>query len=638
MISSPHDPGFAELDVEQEWTKLQGVLSGLEQNGLIQLERLETATLSALRQQLRRDDWHVLHFIGLGGFDTHAQDGVLVLEDQAGGSRLVTAQALGVPLHNHDPLRLVVLNACEGAPSDPTNPFAGTAQTLIHQGIPAVVAMQFEISDPAAITFTGELYAAVADGYPLDAALSQARQAIYTDVSEVEWATPVLYLRAPDGRIFDITPTLAGTPTAEAREQAEREQARREPAEREAREAREREAREREAREREPEWEAAEWRAAQLRTASDSVDHAEALLRGRKYARALAVCAEVRREFGNSADPALADQVERARELSRHARQQLARRPWRRWGAALRSSVPGSSIPPERPRPDDEVSFTAGYPGVVTAQHWYPLSVYIHLSRLQAEADRRIAEESRWFGQRPAGSKAAAQVPLPKGTRLRVSPEVRGVAFNPPTQELRFLEDLQQVVFRLQATSEAAGQTVLGAVEVHAGPLLVAQVPLSIHVRGVGEAEWGPGTATASTGRLFSSVFASYAHEDDHVVRACTEAYRALGIDVLVDTASLRSGENWQQALRRLIEKADVFQLYWSEAASRSHYVAKEWQHAVLLQDRKGERFIRPLYWTSPWPPPPAQLEHLHFASLDLGALPQRRGLIRTLGRAFRRR
>jgi CHAT domain/WD domain, G-beta repeat len=209
MISSPQDPGLAELDVEQEWTKLHGVLGGLEQAGLVQLERLEAATLGALRQQLRRADWHVLHFIGHGGFDPHARDGVLVLEDPAGSSQLVTAQALGVPLHNHDPLRLVVLNACEGARVDPTDPFAGTAQTLIQQGIPAVVAMQFEITDLAAIAFTSELYGAVADGYPLDAALSQARQAIYTEVSEVEWATPVLYLRAPDGRIFDITPTSA---------------------------------------------------------------------------------------------------------------------------------------------------------------------------------------------------------------------------------------------------------------------------------------------------------------------------------------------------------------------------------------------------------------------------------------------
>jgi CHAT domain-containing protein len=157
-----------------------------------------------LRQRLRRGDWHVFHFVGHGGFDQQTQDGVLVLEDQNGRGRLVSGQDMGVLLNDYDPLRLVVLNACEGARADPTDPFAGTAQTLIQQGIPAVVAMQFEITDLAAIVFAHELYAVVADGYPLDAALAHARKAVYTDVSQVEWATPVLYLRAPDGRVFDI--------------------------------------------------------------------------------------------------------------------------------------------------------------------------------------------------------------------------------------------------------------------------------------------------------------------------------------------------------------------------------------------------------------------------------------------------
>ncbi|HZD02345.1 MAG TPA: toll/interleukin-1 receptor domain-containing protein [Actinomycetes bacterium] len=193
--------------------------------------------------------------------------------------------------------------------------------------------------------------------------------------------------------------------------------------------------------------------------------------------------------------------------------------------------------------------------------------------------------------------------------------------FNPPAQEVRWLEDLQRVAFRLQATSDAAGSSVLGAVEVRAGPLLVAQVPLSVRVRGADEPQERVEAMAASTAWLFSSVFASYAHEDDRVVRAFAEAYRGLGIDVLVDKASLRAGEDWQEALSRLIEKADLFQLFWSEAASRSRHVAEEWQRALSLQGRKGERFIRPVYWSSPWPPPPAQLAHLHFASLDLAVL-----------------
>jgi hypothetical protein len=202
MIASPSD--YPQLDAEQEWTKLRAALAPLEQAGQVQVTRLETAALAALRQRLRRADCHVLHFVGHGGFDPHTRDGVLVLEDQTGRGRLVSGQDLGVLLHDYDPLRLVVLNACEGARADPADPFAGTAQGLIQQGIPAVVAMQFEITDPAAITLARELYAAVADGYPLDAALAEARKAIWADGNQVEWATPVLHLRAPDGRIFDV--------------------------------------------------------------------------------------------------------------------------------------------------------------------------------------------------------------------------------------------------------------------------------------------------------------------------------------------------------------------------------------------------------------------------------------------------
>jgi hypothetical protein len=208
MIASPSD--HPQLDVEQEWTKLRTALAPLEQAGLVQVARLETATLAALRQRLRRADWHVLHFIGHGGFDRQTQDGILVLEDGTGRSRLVSGQDLGILLHDHHPLRLVVLNACEGARPDPTDPFSGTAQSLVQQGTPAVVAMQFEITDLAAISFASELYAAIADNYPLDAALAEARKAIWADGNQVEWATPVLHLRAPDGRIFD----LASGPTA----------------------------------------------------------------------------------------------------------------------------------------------------------------------------------------------------------------------------------------------------------------------------------------------------------------------------------------------------------------------------------------------------------------------------------------
>jgi hypothetical protein len=49
-----------------------------------------------------------------------------------------------------------------------------------------VIAMQFEITDDAAITFAEQLYAAIADGYPVDAALGEARRAIFASGNDVE--------------------------------------------------------------------------------------------------------------------------------------------------------------------------------------------------------------------------------------------------------------------------------------------------------------------------------------------------------------------------------------------------------------------------------------------------------------------
>jgi CHAT domain-containing protein len=127
-----------------------------------------------------------------------------MFEDEHGRGRAVSGQDLGILLHDHDTLRLVVLNACEGARTGQDDPFSGSAQGLIQQGIPAVVAMQFEISDSAAITLASEMYGAICDGYSLEAAVASARKTIFTDGNQTEWATPVLYLRTSNGILFNI--------------------------------------------------------------------------------------------------------------------------------------------------------------------------------------------------------------------------------------------------------------------------------------------------------------------------------------------------------------------------------------------------------------------------------------------------
>jgi hypothetical protein len=201
MISSPAD--YPVLDVEAEWKKLNDSLSTLIASGQILVERLDAATLTALQRRLRKSPYHMFHFIGHGEFDQSTQEGVLVLEGENQRGNRVGSQYLGMLLHDAS-LRVAVLNACEGARSSRVDPFAGSAQCLVQQGIPAVIAMQFEIADDVAGAFAHEFYGALADGYPVDAALTEARKAIFAAGRDVEWGTPVLYLRAPDGRIFDV--------------------------------------------------------------------------------------------------------------------------------------------------------------------------------------------------------------------------------------------------------------------------------------------------------------------------------------------------------------------------------------------------------------------------------------------------
>jgi serine/threonine protein kinase len=326
--------------------------------------------------------------------------------------------------------------------------------------------------------------------------------------------------------------------------------------------------------------------------------------------------------YGNDAASALnRSQAEAPSRRPRSPAEAPSRRPRSPAEPADLPVVAEASVAAERDFPLGDVSFTAAFPGLAAPEVWYSLCVYVYLGVLQAEVHGLIARRSPQLGPRPGFSTVPAFAPLRHGAQLRIIPEVQGMLFNPPAQDVTWLEDLQEVPFRVRARADMAGRVVSGAVDVHAGPLLVAQIPVSFRVRAAGEREQSVATAATTTARLFSTVFASYAHKDRRVVLAFAEAYRALGIKVLFDKESLYSGERWQEALLRLIQEADLFQLFWSKASSRSNAVATEWRHALSLQDRKGERFIRPLCWKARMPQPPAQLAHLHFASLDLAAL-----------------
>jgi streptogramin lyase len=203
MASAPQ--GFPGLDVNDERQKLARALEPLTSRGAVELEWLDSATLSELDRRVGSpDELHVIHYIGHGAYDDRTQGGILVLEDSGGGVNEVTGEELGALLRDERSLRLVVLNSCEGARTSHVDPFSGVASSLLRCGLPAVVGMQAEITDEAAITFSERLYTALAQGFPIDAALTQARKAIFAAGSDVEFGTPVLFLRGESTQLFDV--------------------------------------------------------------------------------------------------------------------------------------------------------------------------------------------------------------------------------------------------------------------------------------------------------------------------------------------------------------------------------------------------------------------------------------------------
>jgi hypothetical protein len=195
------------LNVAAEQQSMAQAIEHLIEKRAVQLTWVEGSTWRDLAGALRRGPWHVFHFIGHGGFDEQTGEGLILLEQEGEDAvpHRFPARELGRLLADHAPLKLAVLNSCEGARASRTGLFSSTGAILAGRGVPAVVSMQYEITDRAAVEFSRTFYDSLAEGEAVDAAVSDARQAIKMALGEtVEWGTPVLHMRAKDGVLFRV--------------------------------------------------------------------------------------------------------------------------------------------------------------------------------------------------------------------------------------------------------------------------------------------------------------------------------------------------------------------------------------------------------------------------------------------------
>ncbi|MBR8837738.1 MAG: HEAT repeat domain-containing protein, partial [Stigonema ocellatum SAG 48.90 = DSM 106950] len=199
VISSPTD--LATLDTTGEVTLIQSALKKHIEAGKIELDLIQEATVRNINQKLREKAYNIFHFIGHGVFENNK--GYIALEDTNKKAKLLDDEGFANFFLGDRSLGLVMLNSCQGAEVSEHQIFAGIAPNLVRREIPAVVAMQYSIRDTTAKLFADEFYRTLALGYPVDAAMQKTRNAISQEVGldKRDFATPVLYMRAPDGII-----------------------------------------------------------------------------------------------------------------------------------------------------------------------------------------------------------------------------------------------------------------------------------------------------------------------------------------------------------------------------------------------------------------------------------------------------
>src|SRR5664279_4210306 len=192
--ASPRD--LAMLDVNAEQQHLNAALATAVAQGRAVLEWLPEASWHRLHERPVDDRWHVLHFIGHGDYDPDTDQGRVALVGDDGRADWVDAERLADLLDQAEPTpRLVVLNSCSSGQGGTRDLFSGTAAALVHSGISAVAAMQFSVSDRAAVAFPRGFYTALAAGRGVDEAVRSGRISILGARHSLEWVTPVLYLR-----------------------------------------------------------------------------------------------------------------------------------------------------------------------------------------------------------------------------------------------------------------------------------------------------------------------------------------------------------------------------------------------------------------------------------------------------------
>jgi len=160
--------------------------------GSLNLDLIEGTDRDSLVDALLSRKFDIVHFSCHG--DVVKGKGRLILINRATKRPdYITSEELGVVLSNRG-IRLVILSACSTSAGNVDDDFASIAETLVRQGIQAVVANQAPVLNKTVAVFVGALYRELLDTGNIDKAVTSGRIALKLALrDDLEWGIPTLH-------------------------------------------------------------------------------------------------------------------------------------------------------------------------------------------------------------------------------------------------------------------------------------------------------------------------------------------------------------------------------------------------------------------------------------------------------------
>jgi hypothetical protein len=204
----------ASYPIDQDrvtWSDIERRISRSLVKYPIELEKCIPGTWDGFCKAVKKFKPDVVHFSGHGAMGA-AGTQLLFMEPDTNNSQPVNADHIAVFLRGRG-IRLIVLSACETSSQARVieKEYSVLAETLVNEGINAVVANQFPLPDDTAGTFAGSLYEKLLETGDIDLAVAEGRQNLfdYLEIAQpaqanLEWGIPTLHRRITGARIFSI--------------------------------------------------------------------------------------------------------------------------------------------------------------------------------------------------------------------------------------------------------------------------------------------------------------------------------------------------------------------------------------------------------------------------------------------------